>query len=334
VSQALFPYATLVQPPAFQVADVRLDGASRSLVIKQDEATVNLFEAKPGWQRVELDVELTADADAVGEFDRGYRGLGAVAVAHCMPTNARQPVRLTRSEFDPGRWEGTLQLDRDNFRSRATVVPLLTATVGGVPHRPVGLAAGWTLHFDEPESLRMRGTLRVRWVNFKAEDADPMAKQFSDSTHLAWFGTGQALPEVWLNSAFDGLESLLRDRKDRRGVEKGLHDMQRLSIARGVWMALAADALASVRGADDEMGADEPDWPEAEWQAEVLRRVLPDVAPAKADRELLALASTEWRSHPGAAEFYSRAEAVIGDMIRANETLRRFIQNYRGEETL
>ncbi len=333
MSQALFPYATLPQPPAFQVADVRLDGASKPSLINQEEAAVNLFEVKPVWRRVELDFELTANQDAVQEFEQGYGGLSAVAVAHCMPTNARQPARLARSEFDPGRWEGTLELDRDNFRSRAVVIPVLTATVGGIPHRPVGSAAGWVVHFDEPESLRLRGTLRVRWVNFKAEDADPLAKQFPDSTHLTWFGAGQALPEVWLNSAFEGLEPLLRDRKNRRGVEKGLHDMQRLSIARGVWMALVADALTSVRVATDEAGSDGPDWPEAEWQAEVLRRVLPEVAPGKADRELLDLAATEWRSHPGAAEFFSRAEAVVGEMIRANETLRRFVQNYRGEET-
>ena len=180
--------------------------------------------------------------------------------------------------------------------------------------------------------MRVRGTLRVRWVNFRAEDADPLAKQFPNSTHLAWFGAGEALPEVWLNSAFDGLEALLRDRKDRRGTEKGLHDMQRVSIARGVWMALVADALAAVRCGSDEDGSAEPDWPDAEWQSEVLRRVLPEVAPGKSDRELLALAATEWRTHPGAAEFYARAEAVIGDMIRANETLRRFVQTYRGEE--
>jgi hypothetical protein len=332
VSQVLFPYATLSQPPAFQIAEVRLDGASKPSLIDQEEAAVNLFEVKPVWRRVELDFELTADRDAVQEFEHGYGGLSAVAVAHCVPTNVRQPARLVRSEFDPGRWGGTLELDRDNFRSRAVVIPVLTATVDGIPHRPVGTAAGWVVHFDEPESLRLRGTLRVRWVNFKAEDTDLLAKQFPDSTHLAWFGAGQALPEVWLNSAFEGLEPLLRDRKNRRGVEKGLHDMQRLGIARGVWMALVADALASVRMASDEAGSDGPDWPEAEWQAEVLRRVLPQVAPGKADRELLDLAATEWRSHPGAAEFLSRAEAVVGEMIRANETLRRFVQNYRGEE--
>jgi hypothetical protein len=332
VSQALFPYETLKQQPAFQITEIRVDGSAKPSLINREEGAINLFDSKAGWRRVELDLELTADRDDVAEFEVGRGGLAAIAVAHCMPTNTRQRALLTRSEYDPGRWEGTMELDRDNFRGRAVVGPILTAVVGGISHRPVGVATGWALHFDEPESLRLRGTLRVRWVDFKAADADPLARQFPDSTHLVWFGAGQALPEVWLNSAFDGLEPLLRDRKDRRGAEKGLHDMQRLSIGRGVWMALMADALAAVRAESDESGSGEPDWPDTEWQAEVLRRVLPEVAPGKSDRELLKLAATEWRTHPGAAEFYARAEAMIGDMIRANETLRRFVLNYRGEE--
>ena len=43
-------------------------------------------------------------------------------------------------------------------------------------------------------------------------------------------------------------------------------------------------------------------------------------------RELLELAATEWRSHPGAGEFHARAEAAVGDLIRADESLRRLIQ--------
>jgi hypothetical protein len=40
-----------------------------------------------------------------------------------------------------------------------------------------------------------------------------------------------------------------------------------------------------------------------------------------------------WRVHPGAAEFSSRAEAVVGDIVKANELLRRFVQHYSGGET-
>ena len=157
MSQALFPYETLTQPPVFQVTEVRVDGSSRPTLVNREESIVNLFDAKPGWRRVELDLELTAEREVIEEFEAGHSGLSAVAVANCMPTNTRQPVRLARSEFDPGRWEGTLELDRDNFRGRGVVSPVLTAQVGGISHRPVGAAAGWTLHFDEPEKLARSG---------------------------------------------------------------------------------------------------------------------------------------------------------------------------------
>ena len=252
-----------------------------------------------------------------------------MVVANCLPTNARQPVRLSRSEVEIGRWSGILELDRDNVCDRVALVTTLTATVRGVPHRPVAAATGWTVYADEPESLRLKGTLQVKWKNFK-ETADLPAKDFPKSTHVVAF-TGR-VPELWLNSGFDGLEPLLKDHKDRRGADKALHDFQRTGIARSVWLALIADALAAVRTDTDEEGTGEPDWPETPWRAEILKLVLPEVAPGKSERELLTLAAGEWRESPGAGVFFARAEAVVGDIVKANESLRRFVQNYHGEE--
>jgi hypothetical protein len=171
----------------------------------------------------------------------------------------------------------------------------------------------------------------VRWLNFKNPDAPLPARDFPTSTHVVAFTGG--VPELWLNSGFDGLEPLLKDRKDRRGADKGLHDFQRTSIARGVWMALIGDALAAIRADTADDGTTEADWPELPWQTEILKLVLPEVAPGKSDREVLRMAIEEWRQHPGSAEFFARAEAVVGDRVKANESLRRFVQNDRGEET-
>jgi hypothetical protein len=171
----------------------------------------------------------------------------------------------------------------------------------------------------------------VTWKNFKETDDLP-AKDFPTSTHVVAFSGG--VPELWLNSGFEGLEPLLKDRKDRQGKDKGLHDFQRTGIARSVWMALIADALAAIRLDEEENEVAEPEWPEIPWQAEILKLVLPEVAPGKSDRELLGLAAEDWRQHPGAAEFFGRAEAVVGDLVKANELLRRFVQKYsEGEST-
>jgi hypothetical protein len=314
------------------MAGLRLDGVTRTHLINKETSAVHLYgpDVKP-WNRAEFDLELTSDPAVVQEFENKHGKISALVVAHCLPSNLRQPLRLGRSDIDRGRWSGVLELDRDNLRGRVALVTTLTADVNGMPHRPVALASAWTVHVDEPESLRLKGTLKVKWLNFKSQDAPPPAKDYPTSTHVVAFTGG--VPELWLNSGFEGLEPLLKDRKDRRSADKGLHDFQRTGIARGVWMALVADALAAVRVdlADDQTA--EPDWPEIPWQAEILKLVLPEVAPGKSDRELLRLAVEEWRQHPGAAEFFSRAEAVVGDFVKANELLRRFVQNYRGGET-
>jgi hypothetical protein len=332
VSTVLFPYPTLSDAePTLTVAGVRLDGVSKPHLLKKEESTVVLFEEPKPWHRAELDVELTCDPERVKTFEAANGPVSAVVVANCLPTNTRQPLRLTRSEVEVGRWAGVLELDRDNFRDRVPLITTLTATVGGVPHRPVATAVGWAVYADEPESLRLKGTLRVKWLNFKLPDAPPPARDFPTSTHVVAFTGG--VPELWLNSGFEGLEALLKDRKDRRGADKGLHDFQRTGIARSVWMALIADALAAVRTDTAADGTDEPDWPEQPWQAEILKTILPEVAPGKSDRELLTMAAKDWREASGAGEFFARAEAVVGTIVKANESVRRFVQHYNSEET-
>jgi hypothetical protein len=333
VTIALFPYDTLSggEPPSLTISGVRLDAATCSHLVNKETSGVPLYgpELKP-WTRLELDLELTGDPAVVREYENAHGRISAITVANCLPTNLRQPLDLTRSDVDPGRWSGTLELDRDNLRGRVALVTTLTGTVNGVRHRPVAFASGWTIYVDEPESLRLKGTLDVKWKNFRETDDQP-AKDFPNSTHVVAFTGG--VPELWLNSGFEGLEALLKDRKDRRGADKGLHDFQRTGIARSVWMALVADAVAAVRAESAEDDIAEPDWPEAPWQTEILKQVLPAIAPGKSERELLRLAAAEWRNHPGAAEFFSRAEVVVGDFVKANELLRRFVQSYRGEET-
>ena len=136
----------------------------------------------------------------------------------------------------------------------------------------------------------------MRWVNFKSLEEKSLAKDFPDSTHVVWFNEG--MPELLLNSAFPGLQEILKDHPSRRGTDKALHDMQRTSIARAVWMALIGDSLAAIKPGDDD---EPPGWPDEDWQREVLETILRSIDSGKSDGELLRMAADEWRSHPGAA---------------------------------
>ena len=320
----LYPYETLSDgEPALAVTGLRIDGKPRPDWLRKDEATAALFEQPGPWARAELDLEVTFPAAGVAAFEKAHGAVAVVAVAHCQPTNGREQVRLKRAGTDAGRWSGTLELDRDNYRGRAKLEATFTATVSGVGHRPVAVTNPWAAYFDEPESFRWGKCLPVKWHDFARADAPPVARDFPTATHAVDFGG--ALPTLYLNSGFAGLEALLKDRKDRKGPERAIHDLLRTGIARSVWLTLLRDALADLRPPG---GGENPaaDWPETPWRAEVLRHVLPEVAPGKSDAELLVMAATEWQEPGLAGDLFARAEAVVGDMVSANEVVRRFVQ--------
>lgn len=322
----LYPYPTLRAELAFDVAAPLLDGDAASDSVRQPELrAVNLFGAAGGWRRATLPISAQIDKTVLKEYQSRQGGdTTLLVVANCRPTNTRQAVALEAS--GEGEWEGALELDRDNYRGRVEVRPLLTQSGGKLARKPVGFGVPWNVYFDRPNSFRFAGTLAVRWVNFRSPDAPALARQFPDSTHVVSFEKG--MPEILLNEDFGGLHSMLKDQA-RRGTDKGLHDLLRTSIARSVWMALTSDALAAVVPGDGDEG---PLWPAEEWQKEVLRRVALAIEPGKSDAELLELAAGEWRTHPDAGRFQSFAEAFVGDVVKANETLRRFAQTYGKEE--
>jgi len=326
MSAVLYPYPTLrlSDPPDIGVAEVCLDTGTR-FTPKPPDPAIYLHEIKDKWRTATLTLNLTCDG-GLKAFEDAHGLVSALVVANCLPTNARQQLVLTRTDSIPNRWDGTLVLDRDNFAKRVDLTATFTATVGGVPHRTVAQSARREVYFDKPESVRLNGTLEVKWVNFKAETASEPAKSFPDSSHVVVFGPG--LPAIWLNRDFDGLEALLSDRKDRDRDEKNVTDMLRLGIARGAWMALFADALTGICADED---GDEPDWPSTDWQKQVLRLILPKIDPTKPEREILRTAA-DARTEPGNGDFFGRAETVIDEnLLDANKVLRAYIQS-RGRD--
>jgi hypothetical protein len=325
VTDILYPYKTLKAEMTFDLGTPVLDETPSGSLREPESRTVNLFDAKHSWRCARLPVTVSVDTGLLEAYENEHGETALIVVANCRPTNTRQALTLEAEQH--GQWKGTLELDRDNYRDRVELRAVLTPRGGPLARKPVGFHSPWNVYFDEPPSFRFKGTLAVRWVNFKSPDEKSIGKDFPDSTHVVSFGGG--MPELLLNSDFPGLQAILKDQPNRRGMDKALHDMQRTSIARAVWMALVGDSLAAVKPGDE----DEPaNWPDEEWQREVLERILRAIDSSKSEPELLRMAADDWRSHPGAAVFYSRAEAVIGDIVTANATLRRFAQNYGQEE--
>ena len=320
MSAVLYPYPTLklADQPELRVSEARLDTGALGHI--DPVGAVYLHECQGTWTDVTLALSVTCETD-LKAFEEKHGRVSAVVTANCLPTNMRQRLVLAPSDTVPNRWEGELKLDRANYAKRVDLVTTFTATVDGVPHRIVGQSARREVYFDKPESVRLNGTLDVRWVNFKTK-GEPAAS-FPDSTHVVAFGTG--LPAIWLNRDFEGLEALLADRKDRDPGERGVTDMLRIGIARGAWLALFADSLTGVRAGEE--NGEEPDWPSSDWQKQVLKQILPKIDPTKPERELLQLV-VDARATPGHGEFFARAEAIIDEhLLDANKVLRSYIQS-------
>jgi hypothetical protein len=323
MSESISASAMLEPPPRLRVVSARLDGLGRPAAGQPAKDRLDLFGEGPAWRRAELELELVADAAAARAFERRHGALAAVVVARCAATRARQSARLERSRRSRSSWRGALELDRANYGGRILLGPRLVVAGGDAP-RLAAEAEAYEVYVDEPAGLDFAGGLRLRWRDFRAADADPLARQFANVTHVVSFGAGDEPPEVWLNESFEGLRGLLEggERDERRRAE---HDLVRTDIARSVWSELLNAAMAAVR-AEDDGGEARAEWPGAEWQREVLRRVLPRVAPGRSLHELLELAAGEWREYPGACEFQARAGAVIGEIVRADEAVRRLVQ--------
>lgn len=324
----IFPYPTLRGGIELKMSELRVDGDQVPLDPPHaSDSSIDVQQlAETDWKELTVDFDMQIPQQSLQSFENDHGAIGLTVVASCRPTNIRQAISPTRSSLDPSKWNGQITLERQSFREKVRLHGIATGQHNGVKNRPIGFSNELTLHLDPTDSFRVAGALRVVWCDFKSNDAPPLAKQFQDSPYVV--DLDKSLPEILLNSSFEGLEPLLRDSKDRTKIEQALHDSTRMSIARSVWMTLLGTAMSGIRSEDPE---EDPEWPESDWQSETLKRILPEIDPARSESELLRLAATEWRQYPGSAVFLSRAEAALGDLIQSNKSLRKTIQTLMRE---
>jgi hypothetical protein len=324
----IYPYPTLRGGIELKVTEVRADG--NRVPLEPPYASDSAIDVQQlignEWEQLTVDFDVQSQPQGLQSFEKEHGSVALTVVASCRPTNVRQSATPARSALDPTLWSGRISLDRQSFREKVRLQGITTGQHNGVANRPIGFSNELTLHLDPTDSFRVAGALRVVWCDFKSNEAPPLAKQFQDAPYVV--DLDKALPEILLNSSFEGLEPLLRDSKDRTKIEQALHDSTRMSIARSVWMTLLGTAMSGIRCDDPD---EDPEWPESDWQAETLKRVLPEIDPTRSETELLRLAASEWRQYPGSATFLSRAEAALGDLIQSNKSLRKTIQTLMRE---
>lgn len=208
----IYPYPTLRGGIELKVTEVRADGTR--VPLESPYASDSMIDVQQlignNWEELTVDFDVHAQPLGLQLFEKEHGTVALTVVASCGPENVRQSARPDRSTLDPALWTGRISFDRDSFRENIRLQGITTGQHDGVAVRPIGFSNELTFHLDPTDSFRVAGALRVVWCDFKANEAPPLAKQFQDAPYVV--DLDKPLPEILLNSSFEGLEPLLRER--------------------------------------------------------------------------------------------------------------------------
>ena len=201
----------------------------------------------------------------------------------------------------------------------------VSGTVKDVPDRWLGESDPWSVYFDEAGPTPINTPIRVQWSDFDADDAPAHLREFAAEHFFCELNDSK--PILWLNKSeerFGGLPALLDDRKGRGKTETALHNAERVSICRTMWMAMLGVSIAAVEPPDDER--EDPAWPDEPWKKQVLESVLPTVYRDHGTTEALRLVTQEWREPGAAAKFESRATMAVNRLVKSERLLNRTLR--------
>jgi hypothetical protein len=325
----LFPYKTLFGDVATVVSAVSVDG--EPLPRSRVDATrreVDLGELeRAGWTSAAVSLDVSPPPTEISELNASGAVPQVVVVAQCGPTNSRQAVTLKQIDGEP-RWSGRLELDRTSWFGRIEIRTAVTATVSGVPTRLIGEGNTWSVLLDDLPRPPINGALMIRWENFD-DPADNNLRVLKLYKNDAFFlHLDPDAPILYLNSAFEGLFSLLQDRRRRPAGEQALHDETRGAIATEVWLGLFNAALQSIEHEDGV-----PRWPASEWQKTVLELVFERMYPEKAADDSLEEVATALMEPDGASAVQQLALPAVAAHAGASRLLRDAIRRIGGEAT-
>lgn len=317
----IFPYQTLQGDVRLVLSGGGLDDGEWSKVpYTPDRRLVQLYNLdKEDWKRAEFKVQVQGPADEIAKFDKQGAEARCVAVLECSRTCYRQSIVLMRATSEPAKWVGTVEVERANFAGKASVHALIVGKTGSLDNRYLALSESWLVYFDPPDIPPLSGTMRVQWQDFDQPD-EGLTFLTDFAEHSYYTDLQSETPTLYLNRSqrFDGLSALLDDRPRKPG-ERPLHNAERVSIARTVWMAMLHAAIASV-GRDEDGVAE---WPPEDWKRSVLKKLLSKVFPDKSQDELLEEAMQAWNSNDRAGQLESWVQAAIDRNIGAGKLLQR-----------
>lgn len=318
--KTLYPYDVLVGEVGIAVNTVTIDGKALSTnYIDPDLLEIAFVGLDHGWNEAVIRITVTAPAAELASNPSWESPMALVQIT-CGRSNTRQSVVLTADPHTPGRWTGSLELDRNAYYGRASLRAVIPATVDGVPHRIIGSTDTWTVSFDDLPPSPVHGSISVKWSDFANDDDRPYLEAFKTDPYYLRLDPDD--PTLLLNSGFEGLEALLVDRKHRPKPELALHDSTRGNIASDVWKAMFIAALDSV-----ELDPDTrlPEWPAEGWREVVLRCLLVRIYPDASPDDALVQAVHDRDASEGSGDLQERLLPAAARQVRNPQLLRKAI---------
>lgn len=322
--KTLYPYEILSGDVDLNVRDATTDGhPARGAFRDPDRLLIDLSNLeRSNWLTATLPVEVVGPPTELSDLRSAGRDPLAHVLAECGHTNVRQSFPL-REDPDTGRWVGELRLDRAYWFGRIDITAYITDRVDGHANRVIGRTALWQIILDDLPRSPVHGALTVIWKNFDLSDVEPAFLAHARGEPYYHF-LDPSEPVLYLNSAFQGLEPVLRDRSSRRtAAEQALHDQVRVGIASKFLVAAANAALANVRKEEGELA----EWPESDWQKELLQALLHRAQPKLAAQDALEEVLVMMRSEDGAGSVQNMLISAVDQQVGANRLLKLSIKN-------
>lgn len=324
----LFPYSVLVADPTLRLSQPTVDGKAMPLLSRDNRVDLSMLAA--GWKEARVNVRVQVPAEELDSL--GVRVYDVVLTLHCGPTNLRSTVLLERTGGDrSGQWTGAIDLPQSMIRDRASIYATVTGTVEGVPHRWLGRTRDIPVDLHPPRvpEITGGGQVPIIWRDFAMteEGQNPIDPSLHDEMSFI----DMTLPEgpvIYLNDRVSGLRRLLDVRTGRSKVERAVRETALDLIATPATVAMANAAL--VAAVPVEQGG-EAQWPDIDWQRDVLRSILPLMYPDREPAAALQAAAQALTSAEDAQDVQSRLVGAASRLVKATHHLRGVIKTL--EET-
>jgi hypothetical protein len=325
----LFPYSVLQTEPVLRLSNPSVDGRPMPLLPRENR--VDLSTLADGWKEARVNARVQVPVEELETM--GVRQYQVVLTVHCGPTNLRSTTVLESTGGErSGQWTGSLDLPRTMIRDRASIYATVTGVVDGVAHRWLGRSreVAVDLHPPRVPEITGGGQVPIVWRDFSqtADGQNPIDAVLHDEMSFV----DMTLPEgpvIYLNDRVSGLRRLLDVRTGRSPIERAVRETALDLIATPAMAAMANAALVAAAPAEH---SDEAQWPDVEWQADVLRSVLPLMYPDRDPDAALASAVLAVTSAEDAQDVQSRLLGAASRLVKATHHLRGVIKTFEEDE--